>query len=233
LAHTLITTHGLVGDSWRVVHPDTPGPSSASETPSNLSDIERIRLLGVTCDSALNTWRAYDLAKDMDDPRAKRLDYIFINQDRAQVQSCDVVFTERVPGLDVSYSDHFGIHAQIRLTHGKRYSEDTVGEEPMLSATMFDAIESINEWYMARELRHSKWRICHFFASVVVFIGLLVGQWWVRPVWGHFLILIGGVLAMVTGVVDGLIGFLFGRWEVHALREFISEVRLARKMYLG
>jgi sphingomyelin phosphodiesterase 2 len=169
----------------------------------------------------------------MDDPRAKRLDYIFINQDRAQVRSCDVVFTERVPGLNVSYSDHFGIHAQIRLTQDKRNSEYTVSEEPVLSATIFDAIELMNEWYMARELRHSKWRIWHFFASLVVFIGLLVGQWWVRPVWGHFLILFGGVLVMVTGVVNGLIGFLFGRWEVRALREFISEVRLARKLYLG
>lgn len=233
MAHTLITTHGLVNDSWLAVHPNTPPQSSSSEI-STLSDMDRIRLLGVTCDSALNTWRAYDLAKDMDDPRAKRLDYIFINQDRAQVQSCQVVFTEPVPGLNISYSDHFGIHAKFRLTGGKDDSEGTItADDSVLSPEMFDTIEAINEHYMAREIRHSRWRIWHFFASIVVFLGLLIGQWWVRPAYAHFIILVGAVVVMVTGVVDGLIGFLFGRWEIRALREFISEVRLARKVYLG
>ena len=188
----------------------------------------------MTCDSALNTWRAYDLAKDMDDPRAKRLDYIFINEDHAQVKSCDVVFTEHVPGLNVSYSDHFGIHVKFQLTGLKDDADRTVsaGDEPCLSPEMFDTIEEINERYMIREVRHSQWRIWHFFASLVIFLGLLIGQWWVRPAYAHFLILLGAVLVMVTGVVDGLIGFLFGWWEIRALREFISEVRLARKVHL-
>jgi len=233
MAHTIITTHGLVTDSWLAVHPDTPPRSAVSES-STLSDIEHVRLLGVTCDSALNTWRAYDLAKDMDDPRAKRLDYIFVNQDRAQVKSCDVVFTEHVPRLNVSYSDHFGIHVEIQLTGLKDDPDGTVatGDEPFLSPEMFDTIEEINERYMRREVRHSQWRIWHFFASLVIFLALLIGQWWVRPAYAHFLILLGAVVVMVTGVVDGLIGFLFGWWEIRALREFISEVRLARKVRL-
>ena len=38
-------------------------------------------------------------------------------------------------------------------------------------------------------------------------------------------------MIMVTGCVDGLIGFVFGRWEVGALREFMNEVKMARKVY--
>jgi sphingomyelin phosphodiesterase 2 len=233
LAHRLITIHGLVSDSWLAVHPDSP-PRSASSHISNLSDHDKIRLLGVTCDSQLNTWRAYDLKKDMDDPSPKRLDYVFVNQDRVQVQDSTVVFTERVPHLDCSYSDHFGISVKLQLRKQvKDGSETAFSDEGALSHATFDFIDRISEQYLAREIRHSRWRNRHFIASVLVFIGLLIGQWWVKPNYGHFIILLVAVVVMVTGTVDGLIGFIFGRWEIRALREFISEVRLARKVYLG
>src|SRR5271169_6491537 len=143
MAHSLITTHGLVDDSWLAVHPDNP-PSSAASNTSHLSDSDRIRLLGVTCDSQLNTWRAYDLAKDMDDPTPKRLDYVFVNQDRAIVRDCTVVFTEIIPSLQCSYSDHFGIHVKLQLQNqAKDGSETTTIDEEVLSHSMFDTIERI------------------------------------------------------------------------------------------
>src|SRR5271154_2407130 len=137
MAHSLITTHGLVNDSWLAVHPDTP-PSTAGSNISHLSDSDRIRLLGVTCDSALNTWRAYDLAKDMDDTSAKRLDYVFVNQDRAEVRECTVVFTEPIPNLNCSYADHFVIHVQLELTNKLQDgSEATFKDENILSPAIF------------------------------------------------------------------------------------------------
>jgi sphingomyelin phosphodiesterase 2 len=170
----------------------------------------------------------------MDDPSPKRLDYIFVNQERAKVTECSVVFTEPVPGLNCSYSDHFGIHVKLELqSQWKDGSELTFSGEAVLSHDMFDTIERISDRYMAREVRHSLYRNVHFILSCLVFIGLLIGQWWVQPNYAHFLILLGGVVVMVTGTVNGLIGFIFGRWEIRALREFISEVRLARKVYLG
>jgi len=170
----------------------------------------------------------------MDDPSAKRLDYVFVNQDRAVVRESTVVFTEPVPYLNCSYSDHFGIYVKLQLRDGgKDMSDSTFMDEGTLSHAMFDTIERINERYIAREIRHSKYRNIHFIMSVLMFIGLLIGQWWVEPIYAHFIILLGGVLVMVTGTINGLIGFIFGRWEIRALREFISEVRLARKVYLG
>ena len=222
-----------MSDSWLAVHPDSPPNSSASSF-SHLSENDRIRLLGVTCDSKLNTWRAYDLAKDMDDPSAKRLDYVFVNEDRAIVRESTVVFTDPIPTLNCSYSDHFGINVKLQLRiPAKDDSETTITGEGVLSHAMFDAIERITDHYIAREIRHSWYRNLHFFVSVFVFIGLLVGQWWIEPKYGHFIILLGAVLVMVTGTINGLIGFIFGRWEIRALKEFISEVRLARKVYLG
>jgi hypothetical protein len=52
----------MVSDSWIAVHDNLP-PNSSESDMTNLSDTDRIRLLGVTCDSKLNTWRSYDLAK--------------------------------------------------------------------------------------------------------------------------------------------------------------------------
>ena len=170
----------------------------------------------------------------MDDPTAKRLDYVFINQDRAVVRDCTVVFTEPIPQLNCSYSDHFGIHVKLELrAQVKNGSEATFSGDGVLSHTMFDEIEDISERYMAREIRHSRYRNIHFIFSVLLFIGLLIGQWWIKPSYGHFIILLGTVVIMVTGTVNGLIGFIFGRWEIRALREFISEIRLARKVYMG
>jgi sphingomyelin phosphodiesterase 2 len=232
LAHKLITSHGLVSDSWLVAHPDRP-PQSASSNYSLLSDADRIRLLGVTCDSKLNTWRAYDLAKDMDDPTAKRLDYVFVNQERAIVKDSTVVFTEHVPLLNCSYSDHFGIHVTLQLQEPRDHGKVIVSEEPTMSPQMFDTITWISDRYIKREMHHSWLRNTHFWVSLVVFVGLLIGQWWVKAAYGHFIILLCGTLVVVTGVVDGLIGFIFGRWEIAAIKEFTSEVELARKVYLG
>lgn len=222
----------MVSDSWIAVHDDLP-PNSSESDMTNLSDTDRIRLLGVTCDSKLNTWRSYDLAKDMDDPSAKRLDYVFVNEDRVTVTDCTVVFTEPIPHLGCSYSDHFGINVKLELQNRiKDGSQATMLDESVLSHAVFDTIDHISERYIAREIRHSRYRNIHFIASVVVFIGLLIGQWWVTPAYGHFIILFCGVLVMVTGTINGLIGFIFGRWEIRALREFMSEVQLARKVYL-
>lgn len=169
----------------------------------------------------------------MDDPSPKRLDYVYVNQERANVKDCTVVFTEPVPGLNCSYSDHFGIHVKLELKdQSKDGSELTYPGESVLSEGMFDVIEWITDRYMEREIQHSRYRNIHFIVSFVVFIGLLIGQWWVEPNYAHFLILLGGVLIMVTGTVNGLIGFIFGRWEIRALREFQSEVKLARNLYI-
>lgn len=215
------------------VHPESL-PAEEGPHLNELSDSDKIRLLGVTCDSQLNTWRAYDLSKDMDDISPKRLDYVFVNPDRSAVRDCQVVFTEPISGLKCSYSDHFGIEVKLELRNVPNMgSEDATSGERTLSPIIFDTIESVTERYIKREIWHSNLRIGHFVVSVLMFIALLIGQWWVEPKYGHFLISLGAVIIMVTGTIDFLIGFIFGRWEDRALKEFISEVRLARKVYLG
>jgi sphingomyelin phosphodiesterase 2 len=165
---------------------------------------------------------------------AKRLDYVFVNQDRIIVKESKVVFTETIPVHNCSYSDHFGINVKLQLTTTAQEDVETelASEDGILPQSLFDQIDGITERYTARAIRQSKYRINHFLVSLAVVVGLLVGQWWVEPGYGHFVVLLGGLVVIATGIVDGIIGFIFGRWEIHALQEFMGEMHLARKLYL-
>ncbi|MCJ1297981.1 phospholipase C type enzyme [Hypocenomyce scalaris] len=140
LAHRLITTHAPVQDAWRVLHPDSsigawndavergrgrPVPDASYNLKEN----------GATCDSVMNTWRwstqqqkaltkgrTITIEGHTQDPRAKRLDYIFVgNATRHpevpdpywQVQSVKVGMTDRHPALGCSLSDHFSVEATL------------------------------------------------------------------------------------------------------------------------
>lgn len=139
-AHRLLEAHAPVRDVWRVLHPDSsvgaavdavekrrerPVPNARFNTVEN----------GATCDSVLNTWRwnkehqrLLDKGRDImveddtPDPRAKRLDYIFLgnsifpsNETLGQwrVESANVGMTMRHPTLRCSLSDHFSVEATI------------------------------------------------------------------------------------------------------------------------
>jgi sphingomyelin phosphodiesterase 2 len=232
-----MTGYGLLNDSWLKVH---------RQDVSAISAMDRIRQLGITCNSTWNTWRA-----NREESRSKRLDYIFVNSRLCEVTNCRVFFTELVPKINCSYSDHFGVNTRIRLGSAIKDSSLAAVNAPVqvirdnppsestaapstahtiLSRNTFEDIGQIAARYLQRETRQSKYRIVHFFAAVFGFLCLLVGQWWVKPAFGHFLILLGTVLIMCYGVVDGLIGFIFMRWEVRCLKEFISEMALQAEM---
>ena len=66
-------------------------------------------------------------------------------------------------------------------------------------------------------MRQPKLRIWHFVISALIFLAVLVGQWWIKPGFGHFIVMFCTVLIMCFGVMDGLIGFVFMRWEIRAL----------------
>lgn len=83
----------------------------------------------MTCDSPLNTWTA---GKKLDARaragQGKRLDYAFYrgpcNPDsahgssgngRLKAKDCRVVFTEQIPGSQLSYTDHFGLEAEFEI----------------------------------------------------------------------------------------------------------------------
>ena len=161
-AHRLITAQSPVRDAWRELHPD-------SSVGAAIDDVEKARNRpvpsaefnlaenGATCDGAFNTWRwskalqkqlvnGNDVVVDKDapDPRAKRLDYIFVGDGgyppafppaRWSVESVQVSMTQRHPTLYCSLSDHFAVEALITRSppEAKTSSPSTQPQDPRSS----------------------------------------------------------------------------------------------------
>jgi len=189
----------------------------------SLSDQTQIDVLGVTCDSKLNTFRPRNLETATNDPNAKRLDYIFTSE--THVESANVVFTEPIPDHNFNYSDHFGVSAIVQLPDELRKPS------AYLPPQLFDDVAEITAQYTLREKRHSIIRIYHFFLSLTICIAMHIAIWFAHRKVGEFLILLISTVTCCAGVLDGVIGYVWGRWERRALREFASEMELARKVY--
>lgn len=91
-----------------------------------------------------------------------------------------------------------------------------------------DILELIEE-YKPTSILQARLRNYHFIASVIILIGILIAVWWGAAhnrAYVGFIFILVTIAVAITGLLDGLIGFLFGRNEWRALLEFQSEVEL-------
>lgn len=267
LAHQLIESHSPVRDVWRVINP-TSSLGAAKD------DVEKRRLLeigeavpnagynigrnGTTCDSALNTWRWEESLKKrlnkgenitvedtVQDPNAKRLDYIFAasgpypvvsatdasnakRRNEWMVEDVNVGMTGRHPTLHCSLSDHFSVECTLvrdDLVDGLQESEPLIS--PLPSST-YSRILDLTSVYTTREHRQRTLRIGHFYFQLLLTMACLVGVWWSPHNYVSFILMLLSSLGLATGVVDGLMGFLFVGSEERALKEFSWEVERAK-----
>jgi sphingomyelin phosphodiesterase 2 len=119
----VIRDHAQLVDGWVASHPSHVEIDSSFVVTDPVESIERF---GVTADSPLNTWSA---GKWLDEHAkqflGKRLDYVLFRQPEQRegplrhpllkcVQS-KVVFTDKAPRREFSYSDHFGLEATFHI----------------------------------------------------------------------------------------------------------------------
>ncbi|KAJ5908843.1 hypothetical protein N7495_001525 [Penicillium taxi] len=268
-AHRLITGRSPVRDVWLELHPDSSvgaaidAVEQARGRPIPSAEFNLVEN-GATCDGAFNTWRWSEalrkradrgediqVDKDAEDPRAKRLDYIFVGDSgyspsfptpRWFVESANVGMTERHPTLGCSLSDHFSVEAVVTrhdsISASIPSNQTDFSPPPKtasaLSPETYDQIIDMIHSYVIRERSQRFWRLAHFLLSIVVSIGCLIGVWWVgsRTYIGFILILVS-TLNFGAGIIDGLIGGLFMSSELRALKEFEWEVSTAKSLILG
>lgn len=252
LAHRLISTHGLVSDSWLSAYPTTPNVAPPKSTAN--SNIEN---LGVTCDSVLNTWRMDTPtlpSPETLDPRGKRLDYVFHSPGTSAVREVTVGMTEPMSmpsqtggtggaGGYCSLSDHFSVEVSLSLEPSAAQQQalatarspikvpeamlvDVAGEprtqealltgqvgesvyERYLPTKITDEILALVAMYTKRQKGEYFWRIFHFWASLPVLVGCHVAVWWSPHNGVSFVLMFIAWAVAVSGVLDGLIGFLF------------------------
>ncbi|KAK0658747.1 Inositol phosphosphingolipids phospholipase C [Lasiodiplodia hormozganensis] len=262
LAHRLIEAHSPVRDVWRIVHPDSSvgaARDAVEQARGRPMPNARFNITenGATCDSALNTWRwneahrkrlekglPVDIEDTVEDPRAKRLDYVFFssgenspsaNNDTDWVlDKVDVGMTQRHPELRCSLSDHFSVEVTIRRAGARSPSPRSSTSESLytgssvLPVSTYDEILAMIHKYTAREYRQRRLRLAHFAGQLLVAIGCLIAVWWSPRNFVSFILMLVSTLGLAAGVIDGLIGGLFVGSELRALREFEWEIRNAK-----
>lgn len=268
LAHRIIETHSPVRDVWRLLHPD----SSIGAARDKVEQVRGVPMPnaefnltenGATCDSALNTWRwnkahSKRLAKGenvqieptVDDPNAKRLDYIFFNGGSQQeatnggqssgwaLKDARVGMTMRHPTLHCSLSDHFSIEATLvrdsssPVLNTRSVNFDTPPERYM-PIEAYDEILATAKKYEIRERIQRRLRLGHFGFQFLFTVGCLIGVWWSPENYVSFILMLLSSLSLSVGVIDGLMGGLFVGSELRALKEFQWEVGNTRARALA
>ncbi|KKY26294.1 putative sphingomyelinase family [Diplodia seriata] len=260
LAHRLIEAHSPARDVWRIHHPDSSvGAARDKVEQARGRPIPNAKFNitenGATCDSSLNTWRWSEADRKrlekglpvtvedtVEDPRAKRLDYVFFscgenspsaNNDTDWVlDKVDVGMTQRHPELRCSLSDHFSVEVTIRRAGGPSPRSST--SQPLYTGTSalpvstYDEILAMIHKYTAREYRQRRLRLGHFAGQLLVAIGCLIAVWWSPRNFVSFILMLVSTLGLAAGVIDGLIGGLFVGSELRALREFEWEIKNAK-----
>ncbi|KAF5385348.1 hypothetical protein D9615_001203 [Tricholomella constricta] len=241
---TVIREHAALADSWLVTHPDESSVTSVS-TP-----LEAVQKYGITADSPLNT---YSAGKPLD-PYArkfwgKRLDYILYRQPHRpsansdtkypviKATECKVVMTDKVPGFDFSFSDHFGLEATFtiqtpadedeRAHAGSSTPPAPVSSElsSALTATVIQALTSCYQF--SRQRSRKEMRV--FYLCLLILLVIIVGTSWLPYSWINPIFLVLTIFLSWLATTMLYEGFLYGNWECNALMNVIEELEIHRK----
>lgn len=257
LAHRIIETHSPVRDVWRILHPDS-SHGAAKDKVEKLRGMPmpnagfNISTNGTTCDSAFNSWRWNEAHKKrlkkgenvqidpaVDDPNAKRLDYVFFSSARHhdretgeetaewELKDANVGMTMRHPTLHCSLSDHFSVECTLIREHKPHAAHASDVVNRYLPIETYEEIIATLVKYMDRQRIQRKLRIGHFFFQLSFSIACLIGVWWSPHNYVSFILMLLSSVGLSVGVIDGLMGLLFGGSEMRALKEFEWEVKNA------
>jgi len=233
--YRLITEHGGMVDSWYEVNganiPQTP--DSEQLTPE-----AAINVLGVTCDSPVNSWSKHFLKQSAYKKKyGDRLDYIFFESSpELQCIKSDVALTDHIPGTEMSYSDHFGVCSVFNVSKKVSNRRFTSSEYTKVPLEVVDGILAILRSDQTVSQKSAKFLlrllalcVCAIIALFVVIIALPTSfrlhdqgdiVTIVVTLFGGLLLICSALLAPVSLIV----GFVFGHTEQRALLQFEKEL---------
>lgn len=255
LAHQLITAHSPVVDAWREMHPDSSiGPATEDVEKARGKSIPtaafNLTENGATCDGIYNTWRwnkghqklllkkgiDREIDPETSDPKAKRLDYIFVGGHGAKSNQVDapwtvsavaMTMTQRHPEFKCSLSDHFAVEATITrkpLNASNGSTKTTSALSTPLPNATYARILEMHSSYVERQRSQRQLFLSLFGGSIVLAIACWVAVWWSPHNGVAFALTLLSSLGLAGGVVCGLIGGLFVASEMRALKEFRWEI---------
>ncbi|KAG0368326.1 phospholipase C type enzyme [Gamsiella multidivaricata] len=240
----LLTRYGGVCDSWELLH---PRPQNGGL--KGLTAEEGAAVLGITCDTPLNSWTSHDpwINQLTGDPIGERLDYIFFdNSEEIQCMRVDVVLQDRIAGIGgptaplKNVSDHFAVHAVYSLSLWKPPVPQTGEQHHVRQGLSEETTEVLEQILVALEqhllkARHKRARFAFVLTPLLVLavLGLIAGFVWMdnmwegregRVVWMAFMLV--GVSMLSSGwVVCMFYGWFYGGEAVSGFVNTIQEVR--------
>lgn len=245
----LIREYTGLSDSWEVAHPTQPTNSSPSAS-------EAITEFGVTADSPLNTYSAgKPIGPYARQFLGKRLDYILYRQPIRPTRSddplpvlkctdCAVVLTDKVPGHEFSYSDHFGLEATIEIrpgsptavdladphnvwsTSGAAHTSSLPDGSPELSVeSITTTMQALAACYRFSRQRARK-ELTIFALCIVVLVALVIGSSWLPHAWINPIFILFTIFIAWLATTMLYEGFLYGNWECNALMNVIEELEI-------
>jgi len=223
LPMTIILEHTATTDAWLVTH-------SSVDVNSVSTAEQAVDALGITADSPINTWSAQ---KSYIEGFGKRLDYCLYRQPVRRGENppilaaveTKVVFTERVPGLNTSYSDHFGLEATLEIRQPTNSDRPT--ESDLSSATIATTIQALTDRLRMAKDRSRKEMII-FYLGLVLLLGVAVGTAWLPHSWINPIFIVFTIFIAWLTTTMLYEGFLFGNWEQRALLNVIEELEVHR-----
>ncbi|KAF9175911.1 phospholipase C type enzyme [Mortierella sp. AD010] len=239
----LLTKHGGMTDSWIRVHSEPRDP-----IPTGLTPEEGVAIMGVTCDTPLNTWTKHTWLNYLtNDPVGERLDYIFYRETPEMVcTSVKVAVQEKISGIGKpnsglkNYSDHFGVNATFSIKPAVYHFQDrrpglesldsstTMGDtkDHGLSVDKLEEILLLLNHHNAAAKAHSKLELTTVFPLMLICtLGLIIAFFWISPRWVAFILAL--VLSALSSgwIVHFLYGFLYGGETASAYINTIQEVQ--------
>ncbi|KAI0652406.1 Endonuclease/exonuclease/phosphatase [Trametes meyenii] len=254
LPMSIIRDHAGLTDAWVTTHPNAPDPSPSSPP----TPLDAIRIHGVTADSPLNSYSAgkplEPLARKF---QGKRLDYVFYRPPASHPADprkpvlrpigTRVVLTERVPGYDFSFSDHFGLEATFTIDMPEG-SEDlgpsalrrdslslpSAGKPQPPVSSQDISPDSITQTLLSLTSRYryaqaqGRTQLTIFAVCIAFLLAIIIGSAWFPRSWINPIFMVVTVALAWLATTMLYIGFVYGNWEVNALTNIIEELELYR-----
>ncbi|KZO96353.1 DNase I-like protein [Calocera viscosa TUFC12733] len=236
LSINLLASHAGLTDAFAQTHPQAAG-SNLHQTPYSLQSAElAIRDLGITADSPLNTYSAH---KKLDASarrwQGKRLDYVYYRSDSLRCTESQVVFTDKVPGFDFSYSDHFGLEATLAIIpSGPSDAQPKPAPPPpaLTARTLSQTLQALSTFY--RQSRSTaRLYMTGFNGCILALLALIIGSGFQPNRKVNPLLVILAAAATWGGTTLLYVGFVYGKWEQRALMTTIEEMELEMRRLDG
>ncbi|KAF9988040.1 phospholipase C type enzyme [Modicella reniformis] len=239
----LIAKQGGLTDSWIKLHPEPRDP-----IPTGLTPEEGVSIMGVTCDTPLNTWSKHSWLNYLTrDPIGERLDYVFYRETPEMVcTSVEVAVREQISGIGAlksgikNLSDHFGVNAKFTIKPAvyhfqNRNSAGTAAQEADILSkdqkeglsveTLEQVLLILNQYKAKAEARFKLELTVIFPLMLVCALGLIIAFFWIQPRWVAFLLAL--VLSALSSgwIVHFLYGFLYGGETISSYTNTVQEVQ--------